>query len=1386
MYMTMTSQSEETPDESLIGIPSNSIEAVVRTMVDLTIRVDTQGRVLSVVDTEPATLAFSEEELTGESVGAVLAMNGAHSGAVDVTDPVAFERALLDGETESVTVPVQSSDGGFVGVSFRTVAPETGSGQICLGHEVGLTDPAGPAGILDMVPDPLYLLDSSGHIREVNGALVEYTGYTEAELRGRKMADLLPATADTESQPNPRTDDSEPQEATTFEATLVTKGGTQIRTEANVTTVTDAAGDDAVTVGVLREIQERKRRAENRDLLKQVMTRVFRHNVRNELMITKSHSDLIDDQAAADVGAHTEKIRNAADRLLGHSEKVRLIEQVLDGDGMSEIDLTDVVSTVVDRVRQASPEAKVDVALPATAVVEADPQIDRAVQEMVENAIEHAPPESEPCVDIWLDRRDDAQTLFVEDNSGGLADHEVDVLRRGSERDLEHSSGVGLWLIRWLAEQSDAEMIAHRTDDGSLMGIRFAAGDSPGDSPLTRAPGHVREPTTEQFDGNTVIGRVDALGTLEEIYDGLERTGGHSVLVTGEAGIGKTTVIEQFCDRLGDREQPPAIVTGSCERAVQPPYNAFRQVLDELPGGEDREALFRDVPESPGTGPAELGQRKQAMFADVADELRRLATDRPVVLVVEDMHWADGGTTALFEYLVEEVGAWGHRVLFVGTYRTSDVEHTHPVLKIAEETAEAGRGTVISVDSFDRAEVKKLVSQRLSIDKTPATFAGAVREHTGGTPLFVTELCRHLAESLGPVQSAEDLPDTLEPVTVPETVERAVADRLSVLPAEVRPVLRLGAVAGTEFSFDVIREASDRPVDSLIECIETLVRRDIWTRTADGIEFVHGVVREQAVARADEQTRRSLHRAVATAIETVHADALDTQAARLATHWENASESRTAFGYYRRAGQVAADAYAVDDAVANYREALSLAQSEAAVDDGELAEIYAEVASVQMKASEYERALDAVEAGLAVASETSRQQSRLLKLHISLHHKQSRLEEALALADDHLELAERVGDRDGMAKTRTNMGLVFEKRGEYDRARQQYKLALEIAEGTECPTQVGKILHNLGVVAHRQGKYEQSLEYLERSLAKIEDEFSEKAILNDLGLVAMNRGEYETASEYYERTLDIAREIHDRQGEAIAVHNLGEIAQRRGAYGRAREYFEQSLEIERELGNRHGEAVSLRYLGEVATAVGDHERAREHYEQCQEIGTELDSQEVLAGSYHGLGMLARIEGAYERASEQLADALKRRADSGETHEVAQIRLEIARVDLARGALDSARKKVERAKENLTEIGATHAVGESEQLRGTIAAHADALDQARRHWEAALGRFRRVGATQDELATLKKLVDACKEQGDTQAARTWCEEAGAAIEDAPPVTRREHEPWIDEHASVREE
>jgi len=743
-------------------------------------------------------------------------------------------------------------------------------------------------------------------------------------------------------------------------------------------------------------------------------------------------------------------------------------------------------------------------------------------------------------------------------------------------------------------------------------------------------PGGDRPPT--DVDGaDAFVGRVAELRRLDETYRQADRAGGHAVLVTGVRGVGKTTLVEAFLDRLAGQREPPLVGTGRCVAGVTPPYHAFRQVFDDLPAGPGE--VFDDTDGLPVDDVDGARQRRRGMFADVGDRLHTLAADRPLVLVFEDLHSADPATLFLLEYLVEAVTGWTSPVLVLVTARVGVTDRV-------EELAEAGdpaRTVEVGLDSLDRDDVRGLLEHLLDVEQVSQTALDRVYDHTGGNPLFVREVSRTLAAHSDTGPLPEDTLTDWGVDHVSATVERAVTDRIEACSAPDRALLELGAVLGETVSLPVLVAASERPAAAVRESVDRLLDRRLWERTDDAVTFVHGVVRDQLRDQLDGERRVASHRRAAEAIETVHTDTPDRQYGRLGEHYEAADRPRQAIRWYRQAGERALGVYGHEAAVESYQRALELARTHDVLDSEELAAVYAEVANALWTTGSPGTAAEHASEGLVAAPERSRVRCRLFDIRANAESNRGEYDTAERLSRSQRELAADLPAPVFEAKAHRRLGALARRHSEYDRAREQYRVALDIARETENRVLESRVLLGIGGIAYHQSRFETAHEYATRSRAIVQelgDRRQETRVLNFLGAVASSRDEYDRARSYYRRCLDIDGRFGDRHRQARVLNNLGLAARQEGDYDEARRHYEQSLDIARELDDDVGMAYSRHNLGEVAVYRGDSDRAREQLRHSLETVREHGDGRVEVANLVRLGDCERVARSFDRAVER--------------------------------------------------------------------------------------------------------------------------------------------------------
>jgi DNA-binding NarL/FixJ family response regulator len=415
-------------------------------------------------------------------------------------------------------------------------------------------------------------------------------------------------------------------------------------------------------------------------------------------------------------------------------------------------------------------------------------------------------------------------------------------------------------------------------------------------------------------------------GLLDDALAGRERL----VLCTGEAGIGKTRLAEELAAAACARGVPVAWARAA-DPGSSPPYGLWRLVLAEAAVGSGSAAdLWPAVFGAADLG-ADLGAESSvaqrfALFAEVRGRLARAAGPGGLVLVLDDLQWADEASAVLLVDVVRRLR--GTRILAFATYR----DRTGAMLPRLSAEANTERVDLHGLPAEAVGDLLLAVGLEASRDQVRRVHA-----ETGGNPFLVRELAQTLSEPLSEPLT-EPLSGSLSGSSVPGRVLEATAYRLTQLPNEARQVLQAAAVAGNSFSAGVVAKMLDRPVLSLLGPLEECAAAGFLVpgdRPGDQ-RFSHALVCSAVVARLSADEQRRLHTAAADAIEALYEGQVRLHLAEVARHRVEASlpgDRARAVAACEAAASVAWEALAFEEAVRLYRQALSAGTGELGEDD---------------------------------------------------------------------------------------------------------------------------------------------------------------------------------------------------------------------------------------------------------------------------------------------------------------------------------------------------------------------------------------------------------------------------------------------------------------------
>jgi len=451
------------------------------------------------------------------------------------------------------------------------------------------------------------------------------------------------------------------------------------------------------------------------------------------------------------------------------------------------------------------------------------------------------------------------------------------------------------------------------------------------------------------------VGRQAERAELRRCLDQAARGRGALVMIGGEPGVGKTRLAEELL--LEARQRGLLTLTGHCyEMEGAPPYIPFVEILEAtariVPQEAFRQALGDSAPEVAKlmpelrrlfpdiAPPLELPpeQERRYLFNSIQEFLARAGRAQPLLLVLDDLHWADDATLLLLQHIAQRISEMP--MLIVGTYRDVELDVARPLARALQELTRQRLAHDLALKRLPEAEVAAML-RALSGQEPPASLVKAVYRETEGNPFFVEEVFKHLAEEgkLFNAQGRWHPGLSIGELEVPRGVRLVIGQRLERVCPECRRVLTTAAVIGRGFSFEVLEalgdpsagSGQDLDADVLLDAIDEAERAHLIASVSGGPEarftFAHELIRQTLLSGLSLPRRQRLHLGVAEAIERVYARALEEHAGDLAYHLYQAgtaAEPEKTAHYLALAGERALGAAAFEDAMRHYDNALSL------------------------------------------------------------------------------------------------------------------------------------------------------------------------------------------------------------------------------------------------------------------------------------------------------------------------------------------------------------------------------------------------------------------------------------------------------------------------------
>lgn len=796
-----------------------------------------------------------------------------------------------------------------------------------------------------------------------------------------------------------------------------------------------------------------------------------------------------------------------------------------------------------------------------------------------------------------------------------------------------------------------------------------------------------------------LVAREKELGELLGAVGRLQQGQEGAVFVFGDAGLGKTRLLDELKKWITDHKTPMQILEGHClTYGENIPYWPFLQVLGTVFGITDKDSrervrdkvversqtlLLTDWKEvAPYLGylfsirfEGELDEKvkyldaqvlKSQILVSVRKLLAALSRTLPMLLVIEDYHWIDAESLELLEFLFESPEPFPMLLLVLSRPEKEEVGY-----KVKERLKRAlGKDIVeITLGPLSPSAGTQLVHNLLQMSGFPGEFKDRILAKAGGNPFFLEEIIRSLIDSgiLTYREGSWLLNADPGSFSIPDTVQALIASRLDKLEKDAREVLQIAAVIGRNFNVPVLERLSGVNGLMLSLYLVELEEHEYISERRGGADrecfFRHPLVHEVAYNGLLKRRRRELHRRAGEAIEGLCSDRLEDFTELLAYQYAQGDNHRKALEWLRKAGQKAKDRYANDEAIGYFKQALSLLETDGEGRADDLCSVYEALGDIHRLKGEYEMAPNCYHSVVRHAGEDTVRQANARRKIAEVYYLQGSYDEALKVLDEAegILTGDTPEERIGKAEIHRMRCNIYGKTGENEEAKKAAEMSLGFldaagrgnalpGEDPRIPRVRAGVWNSLGSAVINTGAIDEGRDLFQKSLTLGEELEFKPGILagfNNLGMVCRMKGDLQQAIDLYKKSLAMAEEIGDRYSLVKTCTNIGLLYVQLGEFDKAKELYERVLIDSREIGDKLGICQTHRRMGFLFLELGEFERAKALLLKSLEEAEEISSKRLVAMSSYALGELFSITGELEEAERFLLKSEDLSRETGE-------------------------------------------------------------------------------------------------------------------------------------------
>ena len=867
------------------------------------------------------------------------------------------------------------------------------------------------------------------------------------------------------------------------------------------------------------------------------------------------------------------------------------------------------------------------------------------------------------------------------------------------------------------------------------------------------------------------VGRERELASLRDAVEGSMSGRGAMLMIVGEPGIGKTRLAEEA--GVYARLRGAQVLIGRCyESEASLPYIPFVQAIRSYVSERSPEALREElgdgaadvaklvseirqrIPDLPEVPQVEPEQERFRLFESVTSFLVAASIANPLVLLLDDLHWADKPSLLLLQHLARKVPS--SRLIILGTYRDIELDRRHPLSEMLASLRREHAFERVLLRGLSVEEVAAMLEAGAQHELGPrgAPLAEAIHRESEGNPFFIEEIIRHLVETGGIYRRGDEWAigaDRIEDLGIPEGIKEVIGRRLSRLSEACNTVLSHGAVVGREFEFSVIGRMCGLDDDAMLAAIEEALEHqlivDAEGRAGPTYMFTHALVRQTLYDELSLPRKQRLHLKAAQAIEEVHARNVEPYVSPVAVHYRTAgaaADPQKTIEYSLRAAMAAATIFGWEEAATHMHAALELMEEHGSPPEAR-ARLLERLGTVMYAVGlDLKKGVQYLEQALNLYEQLG-DKERTGRVHIRLGFLRATFPETMDIPSAYAHLG---AARAAMDETKSTPALGYLYMGYASASlwdgqpRQGFEMA---TRALEVATELGNAV--LAAMAQTVvGWFTAVLGGLREGSRLIEDAWQKADVLDHFfasflsswclaGVHGMGRWDPIRMGAICERELAKPR-IEQAPNQRRALEQM----------------LALSLTVQARLGDARAVAgeVNLDWMfvdSQLALFEGDWDGALAILKRSEELATARGERITQDGARFYQAYIARLRGDVDRARDLKTQDLEMAVEGGWVWPEMTTRMLLAEIEVQAGRIDDAEKHLTRCRQLIASDDHGAKEGLVDRVTGSIAAARGDIDLATVHFQHAVDILEQHGQIWEQALTLSTWGRALLDAGD---------------------------------------